>query len=113
MNAAEQIEQIELSLEQAKESIDMMDSLQTLTKNKDFVNVITKGYFESEASRLVLLKATPQMASKEDQELLLKSIDSIGFLRQYFVTIMQIGRMAIKAKEEDETTHAELMNEAI
>ena len=109
----EQLEQIEISIEQAQEAVALKRALNNLLKNKDFESIISIGYFEKEASRLVLLKADASMAKDSDQNLILKSIDSIGFLRQYFTTIMQLGRMAERSIEEDQLTREELLAEGL
>ena len=109
----EQLEQIEISIEQAQEAVAYRKALSNLLSNKNFEKIISKGYFESEASRLVLLKADPSMSADSDQSLILKSIDSIGFLRQYFTTIMQLGRMAERSIEADQTTREELLAEEL
>jgi len=108
-----QTEELELSMDQAKRSIAAMNELQRLTKNKDFEEVILKGYFEKEASRLVLLRAEPAMADVESREIIDNQITAIGFLRQHFTTIMQFGRMAEKALKNDEETQAELLAEEL
>lgn len=113
MDNRQQIEQIELSMEHAKENISKMESLLTLTKNKDFQRIIEEGYFEKEASRAVLLKADPNMQDDESQKALSNQIIAIGYLRQYFTTIMQVGRMSENALEADEQTHAELLAEGV
>jgi len=82
-----------------------------LTANKDFTSIVLEGYFKAEASRSVLLKAEPSMQDAESQLQITKSIDSIGYLRQYFNTIMQFGKMSLKAIEDHKDTHAELMVE--
>jgi hypothetical protein len=107
----EDVQDIDISIEQANKSIDKMNALNKLRDNKNFVDVIFKGYFEEEASRLVLMKAEPAMANKDDQEAIMKHIDAIGHLRQHFNTILQFGRMAEKAKEADEITREELLAE--
>lgn len=113
MNNREQIEEIELSMDQAKESISNMTSLLNLTKNEDFKRIIEQGYFEKEASRLVLLRASPQTQDEETQKSIDNAITAIGHFRQYLMTIMQIGRTAERALEQDEATHAELLQEAL
>ena len=114
MNQNEQdIENIEISITQAKKILDKMKYLQSLTKHPAFENVILKGYFEEEASRLVLLKADPSMQTAEGQEAITKAIDAIGHFRQYLHTVMQFGRMAEKDLEEQEGTLEELHNEGL
>ena len=103
------LDSLELSIGQAKKTIDLMDSLKRLTNNKDFIKIITEGYFETEASRLVLLKATDEVADEANQIGILKSIDSIGFLRMYLSRIMQFGMMAERALKSDEETREEIL----
>ena len=108
----EQVQAIELSIEQAKESISTSDALFKLINNsKEFKDIITVGYFEKEASRLVLLKAAPEMQDADSQRAIEKSIDAIGHLRQYFVMISQFGAMAKRALADDQDTLDELLNE--
>lgn len=103
------IETLELSIIEAQKYIGKMNSLLALTKNKDFQIVIEKGYFEEEASRLVLLKADPSMQSESDQNMINKSIDSIGYFRQHLRTIIHMGRMMERSLEEDQVTRDELL----
>ena len=107
----EQIEQVELSMEQAKGSIELMESFKRLNQSKDFKEIIEENYFKREASRLVLLKADDSMQSDEHQASIMKQIDAIGEVRKYFVSIMQMGRMAENALHADQRTHNELLNE--
>ena len=109
----QQIEEIEISIEQARESIAKMEALLNLTKNKDFKLVIEEGYFEKEASRCVLLKADPNIQDEASQKMLDNTIIAIGYLRQYFTTVMQLGRMAQHSLAADEETKQELLAEGI
>jgi len=113
MTPDQQIEQIELSIEQAKSSIDMRDALRRLNENKDFKKVIVEGYFEKEASRVVLLKADPNTQDTETQDALDKSIIAIGQLRQYMRTIFQVGGMADGAMGSHEEALEEIHSDAI
>ena len=69
--------------------------------------------FKLEAVRLVLLKAEPNMQSEQAQEEILKSMDAIGELRQYFRTIMAVGGAAERSLAADEQTREELLAEAV
>jgi len=113
MSITQALEQIELSIGQAKANIEKMEALQRLTANKDFEKIVLEGYFEKEASRLVLLKAEPAVQGADEQSQINKSIDAIGYVRQYFNTIMQFGRMSERALLEDEKTREELLSEQI
>jgi len=107
------LEQIELSLEHAKLSIDNMKALNTLSHDKNFVKLITEGYFRDEASRLVLLKADNSMQKEEHQATIEKSIIAVGYFRQYLSTIYQLGNMAEKAMADDEITREEIQAEEL
>jgi len=106
-----ELQQVELSIDQAKASIDKMKSLQTLSRNKEFVEIVHKDYFEKEASRLVLLRADDSMQDDESQKSINNQMIAIGYLRQYFQTIMQLGNMATNALKADEATREEILEE--
>lgn len=108
-NTEEQLESIDVSIEMAQKAVTNMTDLMKLTKVKEFKNIIEEGYFQKEASRLVLLKADPSQQGEEEQLALDKAIIAIGFLRQYFIQIMQFGRMNEKAILDDELTREELL----
>jgi len=105
------IEQVEISIEQARKLIDERDRARALTDNPDFKKLVLEGYFKDESVRLVLLKAEPGMQTKEHQEAILKSMDGIGMLQQYFRNIMQQGAMAERSLIDDQATLSELMAE--
>lgn len=108
-----ELETLELNIKAAKKSVDLMKSVERLTKNRDFKAVILEGLFEQEAIRLVTLKGDPSMQSAEDQEAILKQMDAIGGLRSYLTATMQMGRMAEKAIKEDEETREEMLAEEL
>jgi hypothetical protein len=111
MNASETIETIDVSIAQAQKQVNKMNSIFNLSKNRDFIEVIEKGYFEEEASRLVLLKADPNLQKPEDQASIIRSIDAIGHFRQFLGTTISIGRMMEKSLSDDVQTKHELMSE--
>ena len=106
-----EIENINISIEHAQKYVDKMNSVFNLSNNRDFKSVIEKGYFEEEASRLVLLKADPNLQKPEDQASIIRSIDAIGHFRQYLSTTITMGRMMEKSLAEDKQTRAELLAE--
>ncbi len=109
--ASNEIENINISIEHAQKYVDKMNSVFNLSNNRDFKSVIEKGYFEEEASRLVLLKADPNLQKPEDQASIIRSIDAIGHFRQYLSTTITMGRMMEKSLAEDKQTRAELLAE--
>lgn len=106
-----QLEEVQVTIKQSKEAIALMNSVLKLTENKDFKAVITEGYFEKEASRLVLLKADPSLQNEKEQLEIDRRIIAVGYLRQYLSYIVQIGRMAEKSLQDAEETQQELMQE--
>lgn len=96
--------EIQISIEEANETIDFAKSLDKLHKNRDFKKVILEGYFKEEAIRLVNLKADPAVQSPERQESIIQAIDAIGALRNFFGTAYQKASWAegaIDAAEEE------------
>jgi len=88
---------IEVTEAQAKKAVELKDALVKLTSNSLFEKVILTGYFENEASRLVLLKAEPSLQDDENQKAIDKGIIAIGEVRQYLRVIMHLGTQAEKS----------------
>jgi len=110
-NSTEQLEQLEVTLEQAKAAKSLKDSIFKLQENIDFKRVVNEGYFEKEASRLVLLKADDNMQGLDEQAMIIRQIDAIGTFRQHLGTIVALGRMAEKSITDDENTREEILSE--
>jgi len=111
MSIGQQLQQVGIDIEDAKEAVALGDALQRLHDNADFNLVITKGYFEAEASRVVLLKADPGMASDEQQKNVDKIITSIGGLYGYFHKIFHLAEQLGQSLLEDEATQSALLQE--
>lgn len=111
MSTDDNVENIDISIEQAKQAVNKMNSVINLSKNRDFIAVIEKGYFEEEASRLVLLKADPGVQKPEDQAAIIRAIDAIGNFRQYLGSVIQIGRMMEKTLADDIDTKHQMQQE--
>lgn len=112
MNPAEELNQVEISIEQAKAAIDLTKDLVKLSKNPEFDRIIHKGYFESEAVRLVMAKADPNLNTPEIQADIIKAIDAIGSLRQYLTNIMRVGnQMELTIAADEQTREAILAEE--
>jgi len=115
-NINDQIREVELSMEQAKEAISVNKALTRLYDNKDFQEVITKGFFEDEAIRTVSLRADPGLFMEQNSgqlKMVESIITSIGGLRQYFFKIQNLGSQALQALEEYHETHEELLTEQL
>lgn len=112
MSIEQQIEQVEISLENAKKAIHKMETLDRLYRNKDFQEVILEGYFKDEASRLVLLKGDVNIMDDQERHCE-KMINGIGCLRAYFQMVNHFGTQAEKAMEDDQATREELLAEQL
>jgi len=86
MNTDDSIEEISITLKEAKEQIAFAEALERLQKNPDFIKVIEEGYLKKEAIRLVHSKAiySDVMQDEKTQKMILKDIDAIGSLINYF-----------------------------
>ena len=111
MSNQEDLHQIELTIEQAKDAIDLQKAFNRLVSNSDFKKVIEERYFKSYAQELVFLKADPSMDTPEMQSKVIKDMDAIGALRMFFLSIQHEGRMAERAVAESEATREEILAE--
>lgn len=109
MNNTQLIQTLDRNIKEAKKVVELSEALTRLASNRDFRKVIEEGYFEKEAIRLVHLKADPNMQTGEYQAKIVKDIDAIGSLSQFFVTIKQMANVASRSVEADEETRAELL----
>jgi hypothetical protein len=96
-----QIEQIEVSLEDAKQAVALRDAVLRLEKNRDFKKLIEQGYLTEEAVRLTHLLAHPAMAERQDD--LITDLKGISAFKAYIHQIMATGNMAeVSLKEHEE-----------
>lgn len=107
------LRQVEESIQQSKDDLELAESLARLKNNRDFRKVITDGLFKEEAVHLVQLKAQPDSQSPEAQKSVLTRIDAIGALYQYFLSIESRAEMAEKSIEVDEQTRDEILAESL
>jgi len=111
MNTEEQIQQVELSIEDAKETIRVMEMLAKMSATPEWKTIIGDGYFRDEASRLVLIRAEPSQQSPEAQKTINDQITAIGHLRMYLSSIMQTGIAMEASLESHEEALQELQHE--
>ena len=113
MDNSQQIQEIELNMKHGQNLVDQGNALERLRSNKDFKQVVLNSYFQQEAVRLVQLKADPNMQTADKQASIIKQIDAIGSVAQYFQTLSQLASMARKAMEADEEMRDELLAEGV
>lgn len=95
-----QIQELQDLIKDKQDAVDTAVSLNRLVKNRDFIKIIEKGYFEKEAIKLVMLKAEFAQQTPESQADIMKRIDAIGELRNYLTIIIAKGREADNRIEE-------------
>jgi hypothetical protein len=106
-----EVEQLEISIEEAKSQIEDVRLLEQLYENGAFQKIVVDGFFKEEAIRLVHLRGDPNMQSPERQASILNDIDGIGVLKSYFSKVYQMGMLATTALDEDRISLDELREE--
>ena len=110
-----EIQQLEHEIQTSKKSVELGNALERLFNNRDFKNIVLKGYLEQEAVRLVHLKAAPAMDSPAKQAAVVRDIDAIGAFSGYLNEIArqaELGRKDIVHSEETlEAIRAEGLND--
>ena len=107
------LNEIEITLEKAKEKVALAEMLNSLIALPAFKTIITEGYFEREPIRLSRLSTVPSMLTAENEKILYTRIQAIGYLNQYFVSIMKEAEMAKRAIEVGNEELEELRNEVV
>lgn len=113
IDSTQLIKELDLNIKQAQCLVDLGNSVERLRSNKDFKSVIVDGYLSKEAIRLVHLKADVSMQTAERQAAIIKQIDAIGMLSQYFDTVRHSASQAMKNIASDEATRDEVLAEDI
>lgn len=95
----------------AKAHIDAGSALERLRTNRDFKTLVVEGYLKDEAVRLVHAKSNPALQSAADQAAIVRDIDAIGSLAQFFNTIGQRAQIAGKQMRDIDEARAEIIAE--
>jgi len=103
------VEQIELSMSQAKKLIERKDTLNRLFEHKDFKALIVEEYFNDEAVRLVHMMSDQSMAEYREQ--IIKNMDGISTLREWFRVVKQMGEAAENELAEAQEEYIEALAE--
>lgn len=97
------IQEVEISIEQARAFIAIGDAIERLEKNPDFIKVVEQNYFTHEAARAVSLIAHPAQQRPEAQAALASYLRGISEFQQYLITTktqVQQFRMNLAENEE-------------
>lgn len=111
MSTQDQLNQLEREIKQHEAAIDFATSLNKLRLNRDFIKVISNGYLKDEAIRLVHAKGNPELQSADKQAAVIRDIDAIATLAQFFITVDQKAAIAARQLESAHETRAELAGE--
>jgi hypothetical protein len=108
MSSIEVTKALETSIQRSKQTVELGQALERLLSNRDFRTVVRDGYFKEEAIRLVHLRVDPSVQTPAMQDSIIKQMDAIGALSQYFTVINRQAEMARRAIESDEATLEEI-----
>lgn len=106
-----ELEQIQISMEQAKKKVADYDALERLENNADFKLLFTDGYLKDYAIRLVGLKASVRMQDDRNQTFMGDQLNAIGHLTQYMLYVKQEGRVAKESIAVDSEEMEAIMQE--
>lgn len=109
MSTQDQLAQLNREESAAKVQASLAESLERLRSNRDFRKLIVDGYLTTEAVRLVHLKSDPAQQEPAQQAAIVRDIDAIGALQQYFRTVDKLGEMAGASIKTIEETRNELL----
>lgn len=110
-NTEQEIAALDQQIKDARPQLDLAAALERLRVNPDFKKLVVEGYLKNEAVRLVHLKADPNMSAPQHQAAIVRDIDSIGALAQFFATVDAVGRRAERAIAEAEQMREEILAE--
>lgn len=94
--------EVEVTIEQCNERIDMARKLENLLNNHDFTDLIMTGYMERESHRLTLMLADPACETPQGQANVVRDLSAIAQLNAYFRTVRKAGEVAQRTKQEHE-----------
>ena len=91
-NELEQAERsIEISIEQARDSVERKNMMDSLISNTEFNELFVIGYLEKEPARLTSLLADSDWQTDDKQKEIMDDLRAISGLRQYIMNIKAIG----------------------
>jgi len=98
-----QIQQVEISIEHAREMVKRGKQAQLLADNPDFKSVVIEGYFRDEAARLAHLASDPGI-DQNTRDAVYRDLTAPGAFKRYLHAVIHFGRMA-----EDDIEQGSLM----
>lgn len=87
-----EVEEIQITIESARETVAKRDNLLKLAKNRQFKEMIMEGYLKEEAIRLTQISA--RIEHKEYRDEIADAIKAISHFQQWMDRILTMGDMA-------------------
>lgn len=109
-NKEEQVQEIEVSMEEAKKVLALGEAIKRLRTNPDYKLVVTEEYFLQEASRLTMLTAEPNFDDTRKANVQ-AAIRGIGEFRQFLMILERNAEMAREAIYQAEQALHEIDND--
>lgn len=106
------IEQVELTIAEAKKVVDRGRMAEKLSRNPDFKKLVMDGYFVDEAARLVHLSSDPTLP-ENIRNVVLRDMNGPGAFKRYLSALVQMGKNAAREIEEHQETLDELREEEL
>ena len=97
-----------MTLEEAKEAIELRDNLKVLYKEPTFKKVFIDGFMRDEPTRVAQALTNPEMQDEVNQRMLDEMLRSAGHLNNYLQHIIRVGNnIEIQLKDEEERKEQE------
>ena len=107
---SEEIKELGLSMELAKKKVEMLEVLERLRKNQDFIDFIAVGFMgEARLVDLLTKKVSPAFQDANNKLYVDSQLQAIGAYRMFLLYVEQEGKMAKQALVDAE----EEMNRAL
>ena len=110
-NYENQIEQIEVSRQHAKDAVELAQRIESLYQNRDFQEVVLKKYFIYNALRLVDAKADHSQRFEENQKAIDNELLAIGYFKQFLHYVVMEGQQAKEAIRDADNELLDIMEE--
>ena len=94
LTPSEEIQQVELSIEEARKFLNKVEALERLEQNADFKLLVFDTYFVDEAARYTGLLAEPPMQGAHQQSGILSSLRGISEFRQFLLKLKLQGEQS-------------------
>jgi len=95
-------QQIMITMDKAKEKVEITKALLRLQKNRDFKKIFVDGYLNKHAINLVMRSASPAYLEGKEKLFLDNQLAAIGHFNQYIMLLITEGEQAKAGLENAE-----------